>query len=330
MSDRQVLTLLGVAMELCSDDAGFTDEFVKIFGGRGDPPGSPVAAFTVSVEGASERPGFGRLRASGDDLEDPAAFLAGFASPTVPLRQVVAPEPGWTALALGDSEEPLFLFRGGDCYFRKVERWRRIVSHFLFLRILRQRPDALFFHAASVAIGGRGVLFVGPKGTGKSTASLALAARGHEFLGDETACYLPASGELLPFRRPAGIKPGPQSAAVAAALARLDPPADEEGLRRVPIEALVSVPPARPARLSAVVFMTGFGPGPVLSKIRAGREELAALQPIAAAAAGSVTRRVFEMVRLIGSLECYRLVAGDPDETARLLEKELGVPSASP
>lgn len=325
MIARETLTLLGVSMELCSDDARFVEEFVTIFGGRDDTSVPRVACFSVTVESASDRPGFGRLSATGDELADPAAFLAGFSSPTVPLWQVPAPEPGWTALALGDSPEPVFLFKGEECRFRRVERWRRIVSHFLFLRMLRLRTDALFFHAASVAIAGRGALLLGPKGAGKSTTALALAARGHQFLGDETACYLPASGELVPFRRPVGIKPGPQSSAVAAALARLLPPADEEGLRRVPIEALMPVLPASPARLFAVVFLSGFGLRPELSSIRAGREELSAMQPIATAA-GSATRRVFEMVRLIGSLQCYRLVAGDPDETARLLERELGVP----
>jgi hypothetical protein len=326
MMAREALNLLGVSMELCSDDARFVEEFVTIFGGREGPSVPPVASISVTVESASARPDFGRLRATGDGLADPAAFLAGFSSPTVPLWQVPAPEPGWTALALGDSPEPVFLFQGEDCHFRRVERWRRIVSHFLFLRMLRLRKDALFFHAASVAIAGRGALLLGPKGAGKTTTALALAARGHQFLGDETACYLPASGELVPFRRPVGIKPGPQCSAVTAALARLDPRADEEGLRRVPIEALMPVSPARPSRLAAVLFLSGFGPRPEFSSIRAGREELSAMQPFATAATGSATRRVFEMVRLIGSLACYRLVAADPDETARLLEAELSVP----
>ena len=61
-------------------------------------------------------------------------------------------------------------------------------------------------------------MLVGPKGAGKSTLALALAARGHALLGDEHACYLPATGELLPFRRPVGIKPGPRAAAVESAL----------------------------------------------------------------------------------------------------------------
>jgi hypothetical protein len=325
MIARDVLTLLGVSMELRTDDPRFVEEFASTFGGRDAGSVPRIASFSVTVERESDRPLFGRLSANGDGLADPAAFLAGFSSPTVPLRQVPAPEPGWTALALGDSPEPVFLFQGEGCYFRRVERWRRIVSHFLFLRMLRLRPDALFFHAASVAIAGRGALLLGPKGAGKSTTALALAARGHQFLGDETACYLPATGELVPFRRPVGIKPGPQCSAVATALARLNPHPDEDGLRRIPIEALIPVSPASPAPLASVLFLSGFGPRAELSSVRAGREELSAMQPIATALPGSAARRVFEMVRLIGSLACYRLVAADPDETAKLLERDLSV-----
>src|SRR5262249_53297257 len=142
--------------------------------------------------------------------------------------------------------------------------------------------------------------------------------------GDETACYLPSSGEILPFRRPVGIKPGPQSAAIRKALARRRPQRDEDGLLRVPIEELLPVGPARAVPLTCLVFLSGFGSRPELSSIRAGREELASLQPIASTlVSGAATERVFQMVRLVGSLTCYRLLAGEPDETARLLEEEL-------
>jgi hypothetical protein len=324
MSSSETLALLGVTMEVCSDDAAFLEEFVMIFGGREAPSTDRRGFLSVHLEIDSGREGYGRLRISGDGLSDPAGFLLGFSSPTVPLRLLDPPDTESIALGLASDPEPVFLFRADECLFRRVPRWRRIVSHFLFLRMLRLRPDALFFHAASVAIAGRGALLLGPKGAGKSTTALALAARGHEFLGDETACYLPASGEILPFRRPVGIKPGPTSATVRDALARLRPAPDEEGLVRVPIESLLPVSPARPTPLKTLVFLSGFGPTPELIPCRAGREELACLQPIASTLTNiPATQRVFEMVRLVGSLASFRLVAADPDETARILEKEL-------
>ncbi len=181
---------------------------------------------------------------------------------------------------------------------------------------------ALFFHAASIALEGKGVLLVGPKGAGKSTLALALAARGHDLLGDETACYLPASLRLIPLRRPVGIKPGPQASAVAAALARLSLPADEDGLVRVAAERLLGVGPATPARLEAILFLEGFGPMPNLQRVTAGRDELARLQPLASSLVNRrASERVFAMVQLVGAAACYRLTAGDPDATARAVEE---------
>src|SRR5947207_2119645 len=83
------------------------------------------------------------------------------------------------------------IFDGDRVRFRKVDAWRRIVSHMLFLRLIRRRPDLLFFHAASIGMDGRAYLLIGPKGRGKTSVSLALAARGHAFLGDETAIVEP-------------------------------------------------------------------------------------------------------------------------------------------
>src|SRR5262249_26435398 len=197
--DRE-FQILGVGLSLRSEDAGLPREFALLFGGD-ESAGPAERSLVVELATTSGQEDFGRLLVTGDDLPDPARFLLDFSSSTVPLGLLESSDPGSVLLGLGGSPEPMFVFRENVCLFRKVPRWRRIVSHFLFLRMLRMRSDALFFHAASAAISGRGALFIGPKGTGKSTTVLALAARGHGFLGDETACYLPASGEILPFRR---------------------------------------------------------------------------------------------------------------------------------
>lgn len=290
-------------------------EFERLF--ACDPAGEePLRSFRAVIHAGSEE--YGSLCVRGDDLADGARFLAGFASPTIPL---VAAEPvdGRPALALEGESQPLFVFDGGDCKFRKSGRWRRILSHFLYLRLLRMRQDLLFFHAASLSVGGRGVLLVGPKGSGKTTLSSAIAALGHPFLGDETAAYRAADGTILPMRRPLSVKPGVRARNVERLLATLNARADEDGILHIRAADVFEQPAAR-ATLGAVVFLDGFADAPSIEKVTAGRDELAALQPIRSSSFGEApSRHVFAMIRLLGSLHCYRLRAGNPDETARLL-----------
>ena len=147
---------------------------VEVFSGVGD---SGTIAFTLDDPDAL----------SPDDL------LLGIGSPDFPFRLVTRNEAK-VSFAWSSDVEPLFSFEGNRCSFWKRPGWQTAVALLILHRIYRLRRDAIFFHAATIDLGGRGLMIIGSKGMGKSTTALALASRGHVLLGDETACYVPATG----------------------------------------------------------------------------------------------------------------------------------------
>lgn len=315
--------IAGVELRLASDDPALGEEFARVFGGSiADPSHSVARVLTAEVSAGTGD--WGEFVVTGDDLQDPASFLLGFASPTVPMQELAPRPDGSRVLTLEGSSEPLFLFQPDRCLFRKVPRWRRIVAHVLFLRMIRLRPEYRFFHAASLDLDGRGVMLIGPKGSGKSTISLALAMRGHTLYGDETAIFDPATQTILPMCRPVGIKPGPRSRAVEHSLRALDRSPDEDGMLRIPAELLVPRMAVEPAPLHDVIFLAGFGEEPAMERISPGREELSAMQPLRSSESlVPSTLQVFELIRLLGSVHCYTVRAAGPDATAELIEEKL-------
>jgi hypothetical protein len=309
---------MDVELVLRTDDQRLLDEFRAVFD-TGSAIGAPRSRLVATISTNDEH---GILSVDGDELASPADFLLGFSSPTIPIREVPSDRPSIRLLSVGDEAEPLFRFEGGHCEFRKHPRWRRIISHYLFLRTLRLRSDLLLFHAASVGFDDHGILIVGPKGHGKTTLSVSLAARGWAFLGDEMAAFDPASGKLLPFRRPVGIKPGPRSRRIDDALSARPVTGDVDGIIRTPLENVVDINSSDGLPLRSVIFLEGFAAEPQLTKITPGREELSILQPVATSLTTlPPTMRVFQMVKLLASVQAWRLTSADPDVTADLIER---------
>jgi hypothetical protein len=73
---------------------------------------------------------------------------------------------------------------------------------------VRKRADAAALHAATVELGGSGVLLAGEKGSGKSTLSLVLAAEGARYLGDEVAFVDYDNATLEAFPKAVTLKQG--------------------------------------------------------------------------------------------------------------------------
>jgi hypothetical protein len=318
-------TLAGHQISAECDDRQFFPDFFVMFGGPPPRPGpaTPGAHLQITLRAPVDSEyGWFHLRDATDTPFDCDEFRFALADEPRTFTREDVDEPGWTCLTLKGADRPTFAFHGQDCLFSLGPDWRRAVNWHLFWRLLRMRSDAIFFHASAVGIGGIGTMFVGPSGAGKSTTSVALAARGHEFLSDEVAGYVTATGELIPFRRPVGIKPGPRAQAVVrglpeAEVARIE----QEGFSRVDIETLFPVRPAQPLPLGRIVFLRGFAARPDLARIEPGRAEVAELQPLMSSFLNeSHGRRVFDLVRLLGRSRVYRLHPGDPDETADYLQ----------
>jgi hypothetical protein len=241
-------------------------------------------------------------------------------------REVPSGSPGWRLLA-DDRGRPLLRANGGArCLVERSLHWQGLIGSLAVNRLLRLQPDILFLHAASAAIGGSGVLIVGPKGAGKSTTALALAARGHAFLGDEVAAVRVLSRELLPMRRAVSIRPGPRSRAVAHALQ--DRPGREElfpdGTPRVRAQVVDLFPSAapRPATLRVIFFLGPFAERPRAEPLSAGRSDVRRLSPLGATLWGVPPgRRVVQLSQLLARSSVFVLDPGDPDRTAELIER---------
>jgi hypothetical protein len=308
------------------DDNSFFPDFFTMFGGPEPVAGRLSIPSDMHLEVHTRaRNDFGWFRMTGSDELPIDGHELNFA---IELEQgqfevLETKEAGWRCIAFRGSDVPAFAFRGRDCLFALDSRWRLCIIWYLFWRLLRIRSDVIFFHASALGIFGEGTIFVGPAGGGKSTTSLALAARGHNFLSDEIAAYVPARGELIPFRRPVGIKRGPRSSAVERGLAREHAERiEQDGFARVDIGKLFAVEEPRPFPLKRLVFLRGFGEQPSIRRIKPGRAELVELQPLMSSFLNaSHSRRIFELTQLLSNGKVYQLNPGDPDATGQHIEE---------
>ena len=210
-------------LEVRSTDQDFRERLELLFRECAVPPpeddGLPRVRCTVRA-------------AAGADVamvtfDDPEPLdLVRFSLATLPgsgLRRGGVTRPGWRLLTLPTPGGRSALAVSGDrLLVHRATPWQALVGSLAMSRLFRLQRNLLFLHAGSVGIGGSGVLLIGPKGAGKTTLSLALAARGHAFLGDEIAGVRLGSMELVPVRRSLAVRDGPRAAAVGDALDRED------------------------------------------------------------------------------------------------------------
>jgi len=296
------------ALGLACDDRHLNERFDEIYGECAvpDPGGLPPLRCRVVEEGVD-------ITVSFDDPEP--LDVAGFASAVFPGRgcQVEASEDGRTLRASAASD------------------WRPFVANLAVSRTQRLQRRVMFFHAASLSVGGQGILACGPKCSGKTTLAMSLASRGHDLFGDETAAVRLDTREILPLRRSLAVREGPASAQVRTALAEIRPDTeifpDGERRERTAISRLYPEPIPASAPLTTVLLLRNFADRPMATAAAAAPVLIGHLTPLAASlwgrSAGAVT---IQLMRLLAESRVYWIDPGPPDETARLVERLLETP----
>jgi hypothetical protein len=316
---------LGV-LELDCDDAGLNRRFGELYPEGEIADGVPSTGPQVRCEVRSlVDPAVAAIRFADPEALDPIRFCATL----FPNRNYI-PGPdgpdGWRTLSMRDDpERPLIAMKEEGAMADRGRSWQPLVANLGLNRLLRLQRDVLFFHAGSASIGGNGLLLVGPKGSGKTTLSITLAARGHGFLGDEVGAVHVGDGRLLPFRRAAAIREGIRARALDRRLASQRFPSEtfpDGSLRTLAsVAELFPHAPVTEARLSRVFFLRGFAPHPRAEPFEFGREHVPLLTPLGSTLWGQASGlRLLQLARLLAAARCYHLEAGLPDETADLLE----------
>ncbi|MHB8146345.1 MAG: hypothetical protein ACYDGM_03660 [Vulcanimicrobiaceae bacterium] len=177
--------------------------------------------------------------------------------------------------------------------------------------------DTITLHAATIRSGSGAFALVGDSGAGKTTTAVACALSGHEVYSDEF-CIV-SKGSVRPFPRCLSLRPG--GIAVLRRL-RVTPAALREDLHlreargwsNVRFDRLFGrIPTDERAPLRAIFLLAGRAEHPSI-------EPLAPTAMLSAAAryaksSSPAFERVAEVLQLLRSLACYRLVVGDPNET---------------
>jgi hypothetical protein len=235
---------------------------------------------------------------------------------------------GWRMLALPEApEEPVLAFGSSHILVSGIHPWQQAIAMHAISTTFRLQPDVFVFHAASVGLLEKGVLLCGPKGAGKTTLSLCFASRGHTFLGDEWAAVSALTGEVLPLRRAASIRPGPRPLAVDEYLRNGSCNAEvfPDGTERVHarVGAIFPRASARVVPLTHIFFLRRFAPRPSVERFVRNGGELPPVSPLLASVWGhSVGQRALDLFRTLDKARWWHLdVGGSPEETAELIEQ---------
>jgi hypothetical protein len=333
-SARAWLRVADVTLEFACDHQPLLDELEAIYGDfrvPGPPPGGsdirccatrvpglPLLALTFEaaqlpdlIEVASNP---SRFRRRPDYVEAPGPF------------------PPWRALVSVETSERFFLIANRrQALVNLDEAPPESVSDLIVCAAQSIQPHVRFLHAGTVGIGGVGALLIAPSGGGKSTTALAVARRGHAFLGDDVAAVRVDAREVLPFPRAAGLRDGPLARSLEPQVRACRPlrVRQRSGAERtlVRVSDLFPWSVSGPLPLRFAFVLDALAEQATLEDFRPGLDERARLQCIAtdtstawAVSPGRDLMLLLSVVSLLSGLRCHLVHRGTPDATAGLIE----------
>ena len=223
-----------------------------------------------------------------------------------------------------------FESRGRDQFcFPPRAPWRGAVASCAVNLAIAVQPNALFFHAASVSVGGKALVLVGGKCAGKSTTAMTLAARGHRLLGDEIAAVRVAEAEVVPVPRTISIREGTRSPHVEAKLAAVSGHRERfpDGSLRMRYRASELFAPTdfSAVPLAAFFFLQGMEASTRAERFVPQLEHVRLLEPLGSELwTEPVAMRRFQLLRVLSRSACHFLRLGPPDEAAEYIERLMG------
>jgi hypothetical protein len=245
------------------------------------------------------------------------------------------PAPGWRLLVNRDAGERLLLATDGRTGLVNLdEAPAEFVVDLIVCAVQSVQTGVLFLHAGSVGVGGSGALVVAHTNGGKSTTALAVARRGHAFLGDDVAAVRLATREVLPFPRSAGLRDGSLARALEPRVraVRHLRATNRHGIDRtlVRVGDLFPGSVSGPLPLRFAFVLDRVADRAAIARFRPGLDELPRLQSLVtdtSASWGHSPGRdlmlFLSVVNLLSGLRCHLVQRGTPDETASVIESAM-------